>query len=289
MDRITIAYETFGRAEDPTLLLIAGLGGQLISWDEDVCEMLAGRGWHVVRYDNRDAGLSTSLSASGLPDPAAVASGHYETVPYRLSDMAADAIGLLDHLRVDCAHLVGISMGGMIAQTIAIDHPHRVASLVSIMSTTGWAVAPPSPEAAASLSPPPVTSATDVADQAVAEARVTGSPGFPFDAARVRRRAIAAYERARNPEGTVRQLAAIMASPDRTSALTRVVVPTLVIHGTDDPLIGVEGGRATARAIPGARLELIDGMGHDLPVPLFSRLVDLVDQHAKDAVAARHA
>lgn len=286
LDGVTIAYETFGEETNPTVLLVAGLGAQLISWDDDLCRLLADCGWHVVRYDNRDVGLSTHLSHLGPADLVAVSSGRASAAPYGLADLAGDAVGLLDHLNVRRAHVVGVSMGGMIAQTMAIEFPQRLASLVSIMSTTGPAVAPPTPEAAAVLTPPAVHNVEEAKDQSVAAARITGSPGHPFDEDRIRRRAAAAYERSFDPAGVGRQLAAILAAEDRAVRLGEIDVPTLVIHGADDALVPVTGGKATASAISGARLEIIEGMGHDVPVGLFDRVVRLVDAHCRRAEQA---
>lgn len=291
---LSIAYERLGPPDAPTVLLVGGLGQQLIGWEPEWCMRFVERGWAVVRYDNRDVGLSTHLHDLGPVDFARVTgSAPVELVArgveldgarYDLGDMAADAAGLLDHLGLDRAHVVGVSMGGMIAQQLAIDHPDRVASLTSLSSTTGPAVAPPTPEAAALLTPRPVRSAEDAADQALAGAQVTGSPRYPTDPARIRRRAMEAFERAFDPAGVGRQLAAILSSPDRAARLRRVDVPTLVIHGLEDPLIPVAGGHATARATDG-RLEVIEGMGHDLPVELFDRLVELIDAHLRRAEA----
>lgn len=282
---IDLAYEAWGPAEAPPVLLVAGLGAQLVAWDDDLCAAIVGRGWRVIRYDNRDVGLSTHLAHLGRPDLAAVLGGAYDTAGYRVADMAHDAAGLLTHLSLDDAHVVGVSMGGMIAQQLAIDHAERVRSLVSVMSTPGPTIAPPTPEAAGLLTPPPVRNAQHAADQAVAGARVSGSPGFPFDEERLRRRTMAAYERSVDPAGVARQLAAVMASGDRTRDLAGVHVPTLVLHGADDPLIPAAGGRATAAAVPGAVLEIIEGMGHEVPVALFERIVGRLDDFWRRADA----
>ena len=261
---LEIAYETFGDPADPTVLLVMGLGSQMINWPEELCERLAAAGLHVIRFDNRDAGRSTVLGEVPAPEFRRVAAGEAEP-PYPLSDMAADAVGLLDHLGVERAHLVGASLGGMIAQRVAIDHPDRVLSLASIMSTTGErSVGLPS-EAAREVLLRRAPSDRDGYVEATVRARgVIGSQ--PHDEERTRSFAERAFERGYHPEGTARQLAAIVATPDRTEALGRLRLPTVVIHGSEDALIGISGGEATAAAIPGAELVVIEGMGHDLPL-----------------------
>ncbi len=263
---VELAYETFGEPADPAVLMVMGLGAQMIFWPEELCEMLAERGHFVIRFDNRDVGRSTKLDDHAPPPLTALLTGEVTEVPYLLQDMAADAIGLLDHLGIERAHVVGASMGGMIAQRLAIDHPERLLSLASIMSTTGEPeVGRPTPEAIAVLMTPPPSDRDAYIDGFVAARRVIGSRGFPFDEARTRRLAERCYGRGYFPDGTSRQFAAILASPDRTPELALVELPTVVIHGSDDALIGVSGGEATAAAIPGSELVLIDGMGHDLP------------------------
>ena len=221
----------------------------------------------MIRFDNRDAGRSTHLAHAQAPDFPAALAGDLSSASYTLSDMAADGIGLLDELGIDTAHVVGQSLGGQIAQTMAIEHPDRIRSLTSISSTTGDpAVGQPRPEVWTKLAGPPATNRDEAADQAVAAMRVAGSPGFPLDKARVRARAGRAFDRAApDRDGVLRQAIATIASGDRTSRLRTLTVPTLVIHGADDPMVDVSGGRATAAAIPGAELMIIDGMGHDLP------------------------
>ena len=271
---IDIAYEEFGEPGDPALLLIMGLGVQMLGWDAELCEMLAGEGFRVVRFDNRDVGRSTTHDGPA-PDWGALVAGDASTSAYLLSDMAEDAVRLLDHLGIGAAHLVGASLGGMIAQTIAIRHPGRVLSLTSIMSRpgdpdTGF----PHPEALEALFAPPPNDRDEIAEWAVRNWDVIGSPGFEADADALRERARASYDRGYNPAGVARQLAAIIASGDRTPELRKLDVPTLVIHGEEDPLIDVSGGKATAAAIPGAKLILIPGMGHDLPRELWPRFVE---------------
>lgn len=289
---IRIEYDSFGDRGAEPLLLVMGLGGQMLLWEESFCEALAERGYFVVRFDNRDIGLSTHFDAHGVPDPIALmtaaASGQTVSVPYTLDDMADDAVGLCDALGLDGAHFVGASMGGMIVQTVAIRHPARVRSLVSIMSTTGNPALPAArPEIMALLAGPPPVGREAGIDAAVETWRQIGSPGFPFDEAHIRARSAALYDRSNHPAGQARQLAAILAHGNRAPRLAGVRAPTLVIHGTDDPLVPVEGGKDTAAAIPGAELLLIPGMGHDLPRPLFAKLVEAIATHAQKARAAR--
>ncbi|MFI6387421.1 alpha/beta fold hydrolase [Nonomuraea sp. NPDC050547] len=270
---IEIVYDSFGSPQARPLLLIMGLGAQLIHWDEEFCELLAEQGHHVVRFDNRDAGESTHLHEAGVPEFGSPAS------PYLLADMARDAAGLIDALGWPAAHVVGASMGGMVAQQLALDHPGRVRTLTSIMSTPGPQVAPPTPEAGAALmSPPPPDRAAAIA-LAQRTWAVIGSPGYDLDTERIALLAGLAYDRAHDPAGTARQLAAILASGDRTERLARLAVPTLVLHGEDDALIPVAGGHATAAAIPRSRLVTFPGMGHDLPKPLWSRFVEEITKH----------
>ncbi|MFL6114150.1 MAG: alpha/beta fold hydrolase [Catenulispora sp.] len=278
---IELAYETLGGPGDPALLLVMGLGAQLIDWPQGFCEQLAARGFHVIRFDNRDSGLSAALDELGVPDVAAILRGDRAKAPYVLADFAADTAGLLDALGVDRAHVVGASMGGMIAQQLAIDHPDRVLSLCSIMSTTGdRSVGRPTPEAAAVLGQPPAGNREAAIASAVAASRIIGSPGFPVNEEELLRRTTAKYDRAYRPIGTARQYAAILASPDRTQALYGVTVPTLVIHGEADPLIDVSGGRATAATIPGAELLVVPGMGHDLPQEAWPQVIDAITRNA---------
>ncbi|GAA3474572.1 alpha/beta fold hydrolase [Nonomuraea roseola] len=268
---IEIAYDSFGTPGDRPLLLIMGLGSQLVHWDEEFCELLAARGHHVVRYDNRDVGLSTHLTEAGVPElvPGAAA-------PYLLSDMADDAAGLMDALGWPAAHVLGVSMGGMIAQALAIGHPDRVLSLTSIMSTPGPDVGPPTPEAMAALFSPPAPDRQTAVERALEVWAVIGSPGYEMDRERIAKVAGLAYDRAYDPAGTARQLAAILASGDRTEGLGGLTMPALVIHGEADPLVQIAGGRATAAAIPGATLLTYPGMGHDLPRPLWEEIMDAV-------------
>jgi pimeloyl-ACP methyl ester carboxylesterase len=276
---ITIEYETFGDPESPPVLLIMGLGAQLTAWDPPFCNELADAGFYVIRYDNRDVGRSTWFDEAGEPGLAELLARSV-TPAYTMSDMAADAAGLLDALGIESAHIVGASMGGMIAQTFAIAYPERTRTLVSIMSTTGdSSVGQPHREALAALTAPAATSRDGVMDQGVTSWRIIGSPGFPFDEQAVRERAAAAYDRAFHPAGMARQMAAIIFQPDRTAALGTITAPALVIHGEADPLVDPSGGKATAAAIPGAQLKMVPGMGHDLPPELFGELAADLAKH----------
>jgi pimeloyl-ACP methyl ester carboxylesterase len=256
---------------------VMGLATQMLGWPDELCTGLAARGHHVIRFDNRDIGLSTHLNGAPRPDLTAALAGDTSSASYTLTDMAADTVGLLDALGIDSAHVVGASMGAMIAQIVAIEHPERVRSLTSIMSTTGdRAVGAASAEAVQVLLAPAPRTREDAVERAVATLRVIGSPGYERDEEATRELAGIAYDRAHDPAGVMRQLLAIAASPDRTTRLGEIGVPTLVIHGADDALIHVSGGRATAAAIPGAELVVIDGMGHDFPRALWPRLIELI-------------
>ena len=272
---IQICYDAFGDPHDPALLLVAGLGMQLIGWDERFCAMLATRGYFVIRYDNRDTGLSTKFDEAGVPNVLAALQGDAVAAPYLLKDMAADAIALLDVLGCQQAHILGASMGGMIAQTIAINYPERVRSLTSIMSTTGdMAVSLPKAEGLALLTAPPATDLESYIQSDLNWARVSNGSAFPVDEAAVKQQAQAVWERGTHPAGTARQLAAILASGSRQEALQTLTIPTLVIHGQEDPIIPVAGGMATAEAIPNAQLLLVDGLGHALPREIWPKIVD---------------
>ena len=282
---VCIEYETFGDPQKPALLLIMGLGAQMIFWEDDFCRAIADRGFHVVRFDNRDCGLSTHFHDAGAPNVVeaftAALSGGAVTSPYRVSDMAADAIALLDALRIDRAHVVGASMGGMIAQTIAVEHPRRVLSMTSIMSSTGNPQLPPAkPEAMTVLLTPAPSERAEFIDHMVKGFQVIGSPGFEFDEKSFRDRIGRAYDRSYDRPGVARQLVAVLADGNRKERLKSVRVPTLVIHGKDDPLVPLEAGQDTADAIAGARLVVIDGMGHDLPRGTWPRIVDEITQLA---------
>ena len=278
---IELEHDSFGSPGDPPLLLVMGLGAQMTTWPEAFCQQLADRGYFVIRFDNRDVGLSTKLDDAPTPDLVAALGGDLSSASYSLEDMADDAAGLLDALGIASAHVVGASMGGMIAQTIAIRHPERVRTLASIMSTTG---APeglvPAPEALEVLLRPPATTREEAVEASVAGSLVIGSTGFPVDEAELRRRAEAAYDRSYYPVGTARQLLAIQVSGDRTEALQQLDVPTVVIHGSIDPLVPPLGGELTAKAIPGAQHLVIEGMGHDLPEGAWPVVLDAIVANA---------
>jgi pimeloyl-ACP methyl ester carboxylesterase len=280
---LDLAYEQFGEPGGRPLLLIMGLGGQMVAWDDRFCRLFVDRGFHVTRFDNRDIGCSTHLT--GSPDLAAALRGDRTQAPYLVSDMADDTAGLLDGLGLDSAHVVGISMGGMIAQALAIAHPGRVRSLTSIMSTPDPALSPPTRQASAALLHPPPTTRDEAVTMALADWRVIGSPGFPFEEARIRRVAEVSWDRDHDPAGRLRQLVAILCSPSRVADLGRVGVPTLVIHGEEDPLVTPPGGEATARAVPGATYLTYAGMGHQIPEPLWVEVVDRITALSEEAEA----
>ncbi len=278
---ITLCYETFGDPSDPPVLLVMGLGMQLLGWDERFCTMLAERGFHVVRFDNRDTGLSTSIDAP-VPGLRQLALRRFDPRQYDVGDMAGDAVGLLRELDLAPAHVVGASLGGMIAQTMAARSPGSVRTLTSIMSTTGHRLkGQPAPSRYRFLLRPAPRERDAYMDHNVELWRAIGSPGFPADEAAVRERAGIAFDRARNPAGTGRQMAAVLKSGDRTREVRRITAPTLVVHGAEDTLVRPSGGKATAEAITGAELMLIDGMGHDMPPQLWPRIVDAVAERAK--------
>ncbi len=272
---IDIEYATEGDPSDPPLLLVMGLGGQLTAWPDGFVRGLRDRGFFIVRFDNRDCGLSTKWE--GLPDVLALFTGDPSSAPYRVEDMADDAAALLEHLGMTTAHVVGVSMGGMITQALVINHAEHFVSAASIMSTTGdRTVGAPTAEAMTALLRPPATSRDEAIEASVAGSQVIGSPKYPTDVGTLRERAAAAYDRSYCPEGTVRQLAAILASPDRTGGLRSAEMPFLVVHGEDDPLVTLSGGQATAAAVPGAKLITIPGMGHDLPEALWAEITDAI-------------
>jgi pimeloyl-ACP methyl ester carboxylesterase len=276
-DGVEIAYELFGRPADPPILLIHGLATQMLGWPDGLCRMLADRGHAVIRFDNRDVGLSTHFHDAPPVDVPALLRGDVSTASYRLSNMARDTTGLMDALELDSAHLVGASLGGTIAQTVAIEHPERVRTLTSIMSTTGDpAVGQPTREALAAILAPPASDREGFIARTVRAYEVVGSPGFAFDRSALEERTGKAFDRGYDPPGVMRQLAALVASGDRTERLRTVRVPTLVIHGRADPLADVSGGRATAAAIPGAELVTYEGMGHDFPEELWPDFVDRI-------------
>ena len=277
---LDIFYDTFGKQGDPPMLLVMGLGAQMTAWDEGFCQRLADRGFFVVRYDNRDVGLSSKIEGGPAPDLAKVMAGDRSSVSYLLDDMADDAAGVIDALGMAPANIVGASMGGMIVQALAIRHPDKVRTLCSIMSTTGNpAVGQATPEAMAALLAPPPTTRAEAIEAGLRATKVIGGT-FPIDEAKARDRMGKAYDRSNYPVGMARQLVAIIASPDRTEGLKGVRVPTLVIHGEADSLVTPSGGEATAAAIPGATLLKVPGMGHDLPEQVVPQLVDAIAKNA---------
>ncbi|HEX5713191.1 MAG TPA: alpha/beta hydrolase [Solirubrobacterales bacterium] len=281
---LELCYQEMGPADGEPLLLIMGLATQMIAWDESFCELLAERGFRVIRFDNRDIGRSTRIESAGVPPRSDLILGRRGSAAYLLPDMATDTVGLMDHLGIESAHVAGASMGGMIAQTLAIEHPERVRSLVSIMSNTGsrWTGLPSRKAMAILLGRPPKGREAAI-ERAVRTFSVIGSPGFPFDEERVRRIAGRSYDRGHGAAGVVRQLHAVTASGDRTQALRQASVPATVIHGNRDVLVRPAGGRATARAIPNARLKMIDGMGHDLPRQLWPVFAEEIAANAARA------
>jgi pimeloyl-ACP methyl ester carboxylesterase len=290
---IEICYETFGDPADPTLLLVMGLGAQMTGWDEGFIAELVSRGLQVVRFDNRDTGKSTwfdDATYDVAAGQAASRAGQPVEAPYNLSDMANDAIAVLDHLGIDRAHIAGASMGGMLVQTIAIDHPDRVLSMCSIMSSPGELDnGQPAKGIFKLLLPGPINSREDAVAAAVATGRAVGSKEH-FDAEAAAIRAGDSYDRAYHPSATERQLLAIWASGARTEGLKQLNIPTLVIHGRQDPLIQLDGGERTAALIPGAQLLIFDDMGHDMPKPLWPALADAMSnliEHASTRATAQ--
>jgi len=273
--KIDVVYERIGDQGATPVVLVMGGTAQLIHWNDDFCGLLAARGFEVIRFDNRDAGLSTHFTSAPPVDFQAAMRGDVSTVPYSLSDMAADTVGLLDVLGIASAHFVGASQGGMIAQVIAVEHPARIRSLVSMMSTPR--VAQPSPEVMAKVfSGGYPTAREEAADRRIAMLAVAGSPAYPYDEAHARAVAMRAFDRDHDLPSVVRQSAAVLKSGDRTASLRAVRCPTLVVHGLADALCPPQYGRETAAAIPGAELVEIEGMGHDLPRQLYPRIVELI-------------
>jgi pimeloyl-ACP methyl ester carboxylesterase len=286
---VELIYETIGDPSDAPLLLIMGLGMQMIHWDVEFCELLAKRGFHVIRFDNRDAGLSSKIRGPA-PNVMRLMAGMPAQVPYRLHDMAGDTFGLLDHLGIERTHVVGASMGGMIGQTMAIERPERVLSLASMLSTTGdRRVGTPKLRVWSVLMRRAPKDRDAYVRYFAKVFRMIGSPAYRVDEERTRELAAATYDRNHDPAGTARQLGAIMASGSRTEALRELDVPTLVIHGESDPLVPLRAGQATARAIPGAELITIPGMGHDMPRELWPRFADAIATNAERAAAKQAA
>lgn len=292
---LSIEYETFGDRANPALLLIMGVGCQLIMWPEDLCQGLADKGFFVIRYDNRDIGLTTKMDDAGAPDIMAALtaqlSGEPVKAPYSLDDMADDAAALLKTLGIDRAHIVGASMGGMIAQLVAIRHPEITKSLTSIMSTTGNPDLPAAKDEAmgALLTPPADTSRESLIAQGVNMWKVIGSPKYPATEEELTTLAARNVDRSICPEGFGRQVLAILSAPARNEALAKLSVPAMVLHGADDPLVPVEGGKDTAAAIPGARLEIIDGMAHDFTQALVPVYLDKIGGFVSQVESGRAA
>jgi pimeloyl-ACP methyl ester carboxylesterase len=282
---VEIVYDAFGEASAPPILLVMDLGRPMIAWDDDFCALLAARGYRVLRFDNRDAGFSSHFEEAGIPDIPVLINGigqrEAAQVAYTLRDMADDAVGLLGALGTASAHVVGLAMGGMIAQLMTIHNPDRVRTLTSIMSTTGDPSLPfPRPEALALLLATPPRDRAGYVNHAIQVARLLSGPKYPVDEDHVRKRETQVFDRGLNPAGTARQLAALIASGSLRQALASVTVPTLVIHGNADPLYPIECGVATAQAIPGAKIRIIEGLGHYLPPAAWPQVIDAIKRHA---------
>jgi pimeloyl-ACP methyl ester carboxylesterase len=286
---IELFYEDRGDPAAEVILLVMGLGAQMTLWPDELVEALVSRGFRVIRYDNRDIGLSQKMEGARAPSPATQVlrkkMGFPAKVPYTLKDMAEDGIGLMDALGIDRAHVVGASMGGMIVQLMAIHHPERLLTMTSIMSTTGNPKLPQADKPAYEALTAPLAALDEesVVAHGMNIARAIGSPGYPFDPERQREKVLRGVRRSVYPAGLPRQLAAIIDDGDRTARLAGVRVPTLVMHGEADPLVKLAGGEATAAAIPGARLVTIPGWGHDLPLQLLDRIADEIAGHAREA------
>ena len=289
---ITITFEDKGPRDAPVILLVMGLGGQLTLWPDEFVDALNAHGFRTIRYDNRDVGLSTRFDGAGVPNLKWMFVKMMLRLPvrpaYRLADMAADGVALLDHLGIDRAHIVGVSMGGMISQHIAARYPERLLSLTSIMSSSGNPKLPrANKEAMAVLANRPMSGdPEDMIAYSVRAARVIGSPAYPAEEERLQRRVRGDFERGWYPQGVARQMAAIVADGDRRALLKTITAPTLVVHGEADPLVPLAAGKDTAANIPGARLLTIPGMGHDLPLALVDTLADAVAGHARELAAA---
>jgi pimeloyl-ACP methyl ester carboxylesterase len=279
---VELCYQTFGDPDDEPLLLVMGLGGPMTWWDPELCRLLAGNGFYVIRFDNRDVGRS-SQGAGRATRPMLVQAflGRRVKAPYALGDLARDAFGLLDHLGIESAHVTGVSMGGMIAQTMAISEPGRVRSLVSIMSTTGrrtvgWL----DPRLVPVMLAPRGTTKEAYVAASRKVGQLIGSPGYPESEESARARAEETFDRGLNPAGVLRQMLAVLTQPDRSRALRSLSMPAAVVHGMQDRMVHPSGGRATAQAIPGAHLLLIPGMGHDLPVELHPTFAEVIRRTA---------
>ena len=282
---IDIEYDTFGDRNGSPLLLIMGLSSQMVAWPESFCRKLARSGHWVLRFDNRDVGLSSKIEGVGVPNLMGIMAAHQQgkpvNAPYTLSDMAADALGLMDALKLEKAHVCGLSMGGMIAQVMALEYPRRVLSLISMESSTGDPTLPSAkPQAMDAMLSPPLQDRDEYVQHMVEVFRAFSGGSDKFDEILEGELAANSYDRSFYPIGFIRQLAAILASGDRTESLASVTVPTLVIHGADDPLVPLAHGRATARAIPGAKFLVVKGLGHGIAYPgLWDEIVDAIRQH----------
>lgn len=277
-DKLSIAYEVIGKVDDPVIILIQGVGAQLVGWPDGFCDLLSEKSFQVVRFDNRDVGKSSHLDKAPNPDLPAALGGDLSSVSYTLSDMASDVVGLLDSLGVEKAHIVGASMGGAIAQTMALENPKRVKTLITMMSTTGnMSVGQPTPETLKSVfGGKPPTTRQEFIDQQVNASSIVGSPKYPVSPKDVAERAGRSYDRGYNLKGIARQAVASVASGDRTDLLKHLKTPTLVIHGLNDTMCDISGGRAVASAIAHSKLLEIEGMGHNLPPELWSPLVEAI-------------
>ena len=288
---ISIEYEEIGDKSAPAILLVMGLGAQLTRWSDTFCQALADGGFRTIRFDNRDCGLSSKFEAAGVPNMAEMfqkaTKGETIAAPYRLEDMALDAVGLMDRLGLAKAHIVGASMGGMIAQVMAARHPNRTASLVSIMSSSGRRGLPPGkPEAMQAIMTRPESGEREALIQnSMRASRIIGSPGYPEDEAVLRRQAERNVDRSYYPQGVSRQFAAVLANGSRVDLLKTITAPSLVIHGNDDPLVPVEAGRDTAAHIPGAELMLVPGMGHAIESKLVPIVAPAILAHCRKAMA----
>jgi pimeloyl-ACP methyl ester carboxylesterase len=281
---IQIEYDTFGDDSSPALLLIIGAGGQMIYWELEFCESLAKRGLFVIRFDNRDAGLSTKFDEAGIPDMMASMEGKPVAAAYSLDDMAADTVGLLGALGIQKAHICGSSMGGEIAQIISYRYPERVLSLTSIMSSTGNPELPQmKPEVLAAVFKPVPAEREAYIEHNVNLWRMLWSPGFPFDEKRLRRVLAEGYDRSYYPPGMIRQSLAVLKNGYRKSLIASIEAPTLIIHGDEDSLMSVEGGKEMAQLIPGAKLLIINGMGHDMPKEAWPKIIDAIYNHTMQA------
>lgn len=278
---VQIAFDDRGNPDDPAILLVPGLGTQMIYWDDEFCEMLVDRGFRVIRMDNRDCGHSTVLDELGAPGVIPMMLGIPRGLRYTMPEMALDGIGVLDHLGIEKAHIAGFSMGGMVVQTMAIDHPDRILSLCSIMSRTGaYKDALPGAKELVALMKVTPTDLEGYLERMEFLSNAIGSPAYPTDPERLKKKVTEAWHRGVDREGTARQLHAINCQPNRTRGLRKLDLPALVIHGSADRLVFPRGGRATARAIPGAKLRIYEGMGHDLPIELWPQWAAEIEANA---------